>query len=66
MFRKGIRSYMAKYKYGNTETDQLWAELALAAGKPVKDVAHDFTLQPGVPLVTLTGATCAAATPPRR
>ncbi|MEO6218559.1 MAG: M1 family metallopeptidase, partial [Sphingomonas sp.] len=59
VFRKGIRSYMAKYKYGNTETDQLWAELALAAGKPVKDVAHDFTLQPGVPLVTLTGATCA-------
>lgn len=62
VFRKGIRSYMAKYKYGNTETDQLWAELALAAGKPVKDVAHDFTLQPGVPLVTLTGATCAGGT----
>jgi aminopeptidase N len=59
VFRKGIRSYMAKYKYGNTETDQLWAELALAAGKPVKDVAHDFTLQAGVPLVTLTGASCA-------
>lgn len=62
VFRKGIRSYMAKYKYGNTDTDQLWAELALAAGKPVKDVAHDFTLQPGVPLVTLTGATCAGGT----
>jgi aminopeptidase N len=53
---------MAKYKYGNTETDQLWAELALAAGKPVKDVAHDFTLQAGVPLVTMTGASCAGTT----
>jgi aminopeptidase N len=59
IFRQGIRSYMAKYKYGNTQTDQLWAELAKAAGKPVADVAHDFTLQGGVPLVSLTGATCA-------
>jgi len=62
VFRKGIRSYMAKYKYGNTETDQLWAELAAAAGKPVKEVAHDFTLQGGVPLVTLTGASCVGGT----
>ena len=35
VFRDGIRRYMAKYKYGNTQTDQLWAELAAAAGKPV-------------------------------
>ncbi len=59
VFRKGIRSYMAKYKYGNTVTEQLWAELSAAAGKPVAEIAHDFTLQGGVPLVTLTGAACA-------
>ena len=58
VFRKGIRSYMAKYKYGNTVTEQLWAELSAAAGKPVAEIAHDFTLQGGVPLVTMTGATC--------
>lgn len=58
VFRDGIRRYMARYRYGNTATDQLWAELAAAAGKPVADIAHDFTLQPGVPLVTLTGARC--------
>ncbi|QQV76222.1 M1 family metallopeptidase [Sphingomonas aliaeris] len=58
VFRDGIRRYMAKYKYGNTVTEQLWAELSAAAGKRVADIAHDFTLQPGVPLVTLTGATC--------
>ncbi|MGY4395860.1 aminopeptidase N [Sphingomonas sp. UYAg733] len=58
VFRDGIRRYMAKYKYGNTVTDQLWAELAVAAGKPVADIAHDFTLQGGVPLITLTGASC--------
>jgi len=59
VFRKGIRSYMAKYKYGNTVTEQLWTELSAAAGKPVAEIAHDFTLQGGVPLVTMTGARCA-------
>ena len=58
VFRKGIRSYMAKYKYGNTVTDQLWTELSAAAGRPVTEIAHDFTLQGGVPLVTMTGARC--------
>ena len=62
VFRAGIRSYMAKYNHGNTDTDQLWEELAAAAGKPVAQVAHDFTLQGGVPLVTLTGATCSNGT----
>jgi aminopeptidase N len=62
VFRKGIRSYMAKYKYGNTVTEQLWAELSAAAGKPVAEIAHDFTLQGGVPLVTLTGARCSNGT----
>ncbi|MEG3164072.1 M1 family metallopeptidase [Sphingomonas sp. PB2P19] len=62
VFRKGIRSYMAKYKYGNTVTEQLWAELSAAAGKPVAEIAHDFTLQGGVPLVTLTGARCTNGT----
>jgi len=57
-FRNGIRRYMAKYKYSNTETDQLWSELSAAAGKPVAEIAHDFTLQPGVPLVSMTGARC--------
>ncbi len=58
-FRDGIRRYMARYRYANTATDQLWGELAAAAPDlPVRDIAHDFTLQPGVPLVTLTGARC--------
>ena len=62
VFRDGIRRYMAKYKYGNTATDQLWAELSAAAGRPVTQIAHDFTLQGGVPLVTETGARCVGGT----
>lgn len=61
-FRKGIRSYMAKYKYGNTVTENLWAELSAAAGQPVAEIAHGYTLQGGVPLVTLSNARCAGGT----
>ncbi|WP_425229750.1 M1 family metallopeptidase [Sphingomonas sp.] len=59
-FRAGIRRYMARYKFANTATDQLWTELAAAAtGQPVAGIAHDFTLQAGVPLVTVSGVRCA-------
>lgn len=58
-FRKGIRAYMAKYKYQNTVTDQLWEELSKASGTNVASIAHDFTLQSGVPLITLSGSRCA-------
>ncbi|MEN2786111.1 M1 family metallopeptidase [Sphingomonas qilianensis] len=58
-FRTGVRNYMAKYKYSNTVTDQLWSEIGAAAGKPVAEIAHDFTLQGGVPLITVHGTRCA-------
>lgn len=57
-FRRGIRNYMARHKYGNTVTEQLWTELGGATGKDVAQVARDFTLQGGVPLVTMTGSRC--------
>jgi aminopeptidase N len=57
-FRAGIRRYMAKYKYSNTVTDQLWAELSAAANRPVAGIAHDFTLQGGVPLISVVAPSC--------
>ncbi|MGF1957882.1 M1 family aminopeptidase, partial [Enterococcus casseliflavus] len=62
IFRDGIRRYMAKYRYNNTETDQLWTELSAAAGRPVTDIAHDFTLQAGVPLVSVVSSQCGNGT----
>ena len=58
-FREGVRRYMARYKYGNTRTDQLWAELSTAAGRPVKPFADTFTLQGGVPLIRGGEPACA-------
>jgi len=57
-FRAGIRRYLAEYAYTNAATDQLWTELAAATGQPVVDIAHDFTLQPGVPLVSVSSGAC--------
>jgi aminopeptidase N len=50
-FRAGIRAYLAKHAYGNTRTDDLWAELQRVSPLPVADVAHDFTLQTGLPQI---------------
>ncbi len=58
-FRAGVRRYMAAHAYGNTVTDDLWREIDLASpGKPITDIAHDFTLQAGVPLIKQGGANC--------
>ncbi len=57
-FRDGIRRYMRRYAYGNAVTDQLWSELATATNRPVIDIARDFTLQPGVPLVQAEAGRC--------
>jgi aminopeptidase N len=57
-WRDGVRAYMQKHKYGNTVSNDLWASIEKAAGKPVKAIAHDFTLQPGVPLVRVGAPVC--------
>ncbi|WP_297514958.1 M1 family metallopeptidase [uncultured Caulobacter sp.] len=59
-WRDGVRAYMKKHAHGNTVTDDLWREVEAAAKKPITDIAHDFTLQPGVPLITVSGQNCAA------
>ncbi len=58
-FRTGVRSYMKKYAYGNTVTDQLWAEVAAASGTPVKPMMDSFTTQGGVPLIKVGEPACA-------
>jgi aminopeptidase N len=57
-WRAGVRSYIAKHAYGNTVSDDLWREVEKAAHKPVTAIAHDFTLQPGVPLIRVADAVC--------
>jgi len=57
-WRNGVRSYMKAHAYGNTVSDDLWKQIEKAAGKPVTSIAHDFTLQPGVPLIRVGEPVC--------
>ena len=57
-WRTGVRRYMAAHAYGNTATDDLWREVERAAGKPITAIAHDFTLQPGVPMIRVEADAC--------
>jgi aminopeptidase N len=57
-WRSGVRSYVKQHAYGNTVSDDLWRAVETAAGKPILDIAHDFTLQPGVPLIRVATEAC--------
>jgi aminopeptidase N len=55
-FRDGVRRYIQKHAYKNAVSDDLWAALDEASPKKVSEVAHDFLLQPGVPLIQAKAA----------
>jgi aminopeptidase N len=58
VWRDGLRAYMKKHAYGNTRTDDLWNAVEAAGAKGLVRIAHDFTRQPGVPLITVNAAKC--------
>lgn len=52
-FLEGVRQYLKKHAYGNTETGDLWAALAAASGKPVSEVMGVWTKKIGFPVLTV-------------
>jgi len=58
-FRAGVRRYMREHKYGNTVTDDLWGAIGQESAAPVPQIAHDYTLQAGVPMVNMLASSCA-------
>jgi len=51
VWRAGLRRYMAEHQYANTVSDDLWRAVETAGATGLTAIAHDFTRQPGVPLV---------------
>jgi aminopeptidase N len=51
-FRDGIRHYLAKHSYGNTETSDLWDALEATSGEPVRRIMDSWIWQEGYPLVS--------------
>jgi aminopeptidase 2 len=53
-FLEGVRRYIKKHAYGNTQTNDLWAALEDASGKPVKEIMSIWTKNVGFPVVQVT------------
>jgi puromycin-sensitive aminopeptidase len=51
VFRDGLRHYLNRHKYGNTDTVDLWQALEEISGKPVTDFMQAWTSQSGFPVV---------------
>jgi len=58
-FRAGVRAYMREHAYGNTVSDDLWREIDRGSPRPLTQIAHDFTLQAGVPMINEVSSSCA-------
>ena len=50
-FKAGLRYYLEKNKYANTDTIDLWKAMQDISKKPIKDFMHKWTATPGYPLV---------------
>ena len=57
-WRDGVRRYMRAHAYGSTVSDDLWRAIDAGAQRPVTAIAHDFTRQPGVPLLRVLSSRC--------
>ena len=50
-FRDGLRYYLKKHSYSNTETIHLWQAFEKVSKKPVAKIMHNWTSKPGYPVV---------------
>jgi aminopeptidase N len=57
-WRDGVRKYIKAHAYGNAVSDDLWQAVDSVSDKPITQIAHDFTLQPGIPLIKVESAQC--------
>lgn len=53
VFMAGIRRYLKRHAYGNTQTEDLWAALSEESGKDISEVASIWTKKVGYPVLTV-------------
>ncbi|XP_066305336.1 puromycin-sensitive aminopeptidase-like [Branchiostoma lanceolatum] len=53
-FRKGMNLYLTKFMYKNTFTEDLWASLGEASGRPVDKIMSTWTKQMGFPVLEVS------------
>ena len=50
-YRDGIRNYLTKHSYGNTETNDLWDAIEETTGEPARRIMDSWIYQGGYPVV---------------
>jgi puromycin-sensitive aminopeptidase len=50
-FRNGLRHYLKKHSYKNTETIHLWQAFEKVSKKPVAKIMQNWTSKPGYPVI---------------
>ena len=58
VWQRGIQTYIKAHSYQNSRTDDLWQAVEAAGATGLTQIAHEFTLQPGVPLITVGAPRC--------
>ncbi len=53
-FRRGIGSYLSKYRFSNAEGSDFWNALEAAHGGEIKNVANRWIGKPGYPVITVS------------
>ena len=53
IFRNGLRYYLKKHSYKNTETIHLWEAFEKISKKPVASIMHNWTNKGGYPVVNI-------------
>jgi|HubBroStandDraft_1064217.scaffolds.fasta_scaffold20796_1 puromycin-sensitive aminopeptidase len=56
VFRDGIRLYLKKHQFSNTETSDLWDALEAASREPVRKMMDSWIFQPGFPIIDASPA----------
>jgi aminopeptidase N len=58
VWQAGIQNYVKAHAYRNTRTADLWAAVEGAGAKGLKEIATDFTMEPGIPLISVGPTQC--------
>jgi len=54
VFRRGVRTYLERYREANATADDFWRELGVASGRDVAAIANAWITLPGHPLLSFT------------
>lgn len=53
-FQEGIRFYLDRHKYDNTETSDLWEAIESITGEPARRIMDSWIFQGGFPMITVS------------